>query len=276
MDGSSIRPRNQVKAWRDKVLPGTQFLRAEYLAHRFPPHVHEEFAIGFIERGAQAAVMREHSQKVLMPAGTICVINPGEFHEGREFSEVGWDYRMIYISPGELDSLLSPEGRFPLHFPEHVIDDPDTMTAIRMAHQSAESREASLLEQSSRLTFALNQLVSRHAQKGRGLRTLPGMPGGVRRAREYIDAHIGSNPALQEIADVAGLSPFHLLREFKRVIGLAPHAYLMQRRVEHAKRLLLAGRPMRAIAIDLGYADQSHLSREIRRFYGVPPGALQL
>jgi AraC-like DNA-binding protein len=274
MDASSVRPRNRVKAWRDKVLPDTQFLRAEYLMHRFPPHVHDEFAIGFIERGAQAAVMREHSLHVLMPAGTICVINPGQFHEGSQFSEIGWDYRMIYISPDDLGTLLSADVRAPLHFPEHVIDDPETLLAIRMAHLSAESGDASLLEQSSRLTFALNQLVSRHAMKGRSQRQMLAMPGGVKRARDYIDAHIGSNPTLQEIADVAGLSPFHLLREFKRVIGLAPHAYLMQRRVEHAKRLLLSGRPLRTIAIDLGYADQSHLSREIRRFLGVPPSAL--
>jgi AraC-like DNA-binding protein len=100
------------------------------------------------------------------------------------------------------------------------------------------------------------------------------MPGAVKRAREYIDANLTSNPSLPEIAGMAGMSPFHLLREFKRVIGLAPHAYLVQRRAGHAKSLLLAGRPLRSIAIDIGYADQSHLSREIRRFYGVPPSAL--
>jgi len=266
-------PKNRVKAWRDKALPGVELLRAEYHKHHFPPHAHEEFAIGFIERGAQG-VLQERRERIVMPAGTICVINAGQLHEGREVTEAGWDYRMMYISPGDLKAMLSVPAEGVIHFPQSVIDDPQTLLAIRLAHACSESGDASLLEQSSRLTLALHQLVDRHALRDRRVAAMLAMSGAVKRAREYIDANIAANPTLAEIGEAAGMSPFHLLREFRKAVGVAPHAYLVQRRVEQARRLLLTGRPLRWIAMDIGYADQAHLSREFRRFYGVPPSAM--
>lgn len=99
--------------------------------------------------------------------------------------------------------------------------------------------------------------------------------GAVTRAREYIDTRVGSNPSLEEIALAAGMSLFHLLRQFKAAIGLPPHAYLMQRRVDQARRLMLKGHALRDVAIRVGYADQAHFSREFPRFYGVAPSTVR-
>jgi AraC-like DNA-binding protein len=72
------------------------------------------------------------------------------------------------------------------------------------------------------------------------------------------------------------MSPFHLLREFRKTLGIAPHAYLVQRRVDLARHLILRGHPLRSVAMEVGYCDQGHLSREFRRFFGVPPGRARL
>ena len=280
---SPVAVKNRVKVWRESSLANAELLRAEYRAHSFPPHMHEEFAIGFIERGAQA-VLQHRKDRFVMPEGKICVINPGHLHEGRGATEVGWDYRMIYISPQDLNVALvgtsgttgtagSLESRM-IFFPDSVIDDPDTLRLLRIAHLCSESADTSRLEKSSRLTAALHQLVDRHAVARREPSVLPAMSAAVKRAREYIDANVTLNPSLDEIASVAALSSFHLLREFRKAVGMAPHAYLIQRRVEQARHLVLKGRSLRTVAIEIGYADQAHLSREFRRFYGTPPGAV--
>ncbi len=280
---SPIAVKNRVKVWRESSLANAELLRAEYRAHSFPPHMHEAFAIGFIERGAQA-VLQHRKDRFVMPEGKICVINPGHLHEGRGATEAGWDYRMIYISPQDLDAVLtgspgisgtagSLESRM-IFFADSVIDDPDTLRLLRIAHLCSESTDTSRLEKSSRLTAALHQLVDRHAIARREPLVQPVMSAAVKRAREYIDANVTLNPSLDEIASVAALSPFHLLREFRKAVGMAPHAYLIQRRVEQAKHLLLKGRSLRTVAIEIGYTDQAHLSREFRRFYGTPPGAV--
>jgi len=280
---SPVAVKNRVKVWRESSLANAELLRAEYRVHSFPPHMHEEFAIGFIERGAQA-VLQHRKDRFVMPEGKICVINPGHLHEGRGATEVGWDYRMIYISPRDLNAALlgtpgitgtagSLESRM-IFFADSVIDDPDTLRLLRIAHLCSESTNTSRLEKSSRLTAALHQLVDRHAIARREPLVQPAMSAAVKRAREYIDANVTLNPSLDEIANVAALSSFHLLREFRKAVGMAPHAYLIQRRVEQAKHLLLKGRSLRTVAIEIGYADQAHLSREFRRFYGTPPGAV--
>jgi AraC-like DNA-binding protein len=274
MSDTRSPPANRAKIWREPALANAELLRAAYRTHQFPPHAHDEYAIGFIERGAQAYT-RGRKERLIMPMGKICVINPGQLHEGRGATEIGWDYRMIYIPPEGLAMVLAGtepiSGRELPFFTQSVIDDTGTLQALHAAHLCSESSDASQLEKTSRLVHALRQLATRHGQ-GVPLARLPrAEPGAVRRAREFIDASVAANPSLDDIATAAGMSPFHLLREFKKAVGVPPHAYLVQRRVDEARCLLLKGRALKRVAIEVGYSDQAHFSREFRRFYGVPP-----
>ncbi|MBC7808109.1 MAG: helix-turn-helix transcriptional regulator [Akkermansiaceae bacterium] len=93
----------------------------------------------------------------------------------------------------------------------------------------------------------------------------------MRSAREYLDARFDRNVALEELADIAGLTPVYLCRVFQQEVGLPPHAYQIQRRVMHAKRLLLRGVPPGEVAIAVGFFDQSHFGRYFKRITGVTP-----
>ena len=95
---------------------------------------------------------------------------------------------------------------------------------------------------------------------------------GVRRARDYIATHVSESIELAQLASIAGLSQFHLLRAFRRQFGLPPHAYHIQLRLEKAKDLLASGSPPVNVALATGFSDQAHLTRVFRRFCGVPPG----
>lgn len=273
MQPASTHLANRAKFWREPAFSGIEMLQATYRTHRFPLHAHDELALGIIERGAQA-YLDARGHRLVMPERTICVINPGSVHEGRPALEGGWDYRMMYVPINSLISVLGQEGesfRGPIHFSQTVINDPQTMRLLHDAHVCSESTDVSSLEKASRLSAALFQLVQRHAQTSHRLDTLRALPGAVRRARDYIDAHFVENPTLDAISAAAEMSPYHLIRTFKQSLGIAPHAYLVQRRVALAKHLLLKGYALRQVAIEVGYCDQGHLSREFRRFFGVPP-----
>lgn len=92
------------------------------------------------------------------------------------------------------------------------------------------------------------------------------------RVVEFIDAHLGEDLSLRTIAQVAEMSPSYFLTMFKRSTGLAPHQYLMAKRIDRARALLTETKlPIVDVASQVGFADQSHLTRLMRRHTGLTP-----
>ena len=94
----------------------------------------------------------------------------------------------------------------------------------------------------------------------------------LRQVTEYINEHLERNLTLAELAAVVHISPNYFSRLFKHSTGLAPHQYLIQRRIVRAKQLLHQGElPIAQIAYSLGFSHQSHLNRHFKRLVGVTP-----
>jgi AraC-like DNA-binding protein len=94
---------------------------------------------------------------------------------------------------------------------------------------------------------------------------------GVARVCQHLRAHVATSISLDELASVAGLSKFYLLRAFHRVHGITPHAYQMQLRLAHAWRFIVEGSPLSRATYDAGFADQSHLTRRFAAVFGLTP-----
>ena len=91
---------------------------------------------------------------------------------------------------------------------------------------------------------------------------------------DYIDAYLGREIALADLAKLVGMSPFHFGRLFKQSLGLSPYQYLQQQRVERAKQLLKqTDKPIVEIALACGFNSHSHLGRKFRQLTGVTPTA---
>jgi AraC family transcriptional regulator len=100
-------------------------------------------------------------------------------------------------------------------------------------------------------------------------------PATQRRLLAYIDEHIERDLSLSELAEVASMSASHLKAQFRRSVGSSVHAYVMRRRVEHAKRMLAAGGNITRVALETGFSHPSHMARWMRRVLGVTPRALR-
>ena len=94
----------------------------------------------------------------------------------------------------------------------------------------------------------------------------------MRVAKANLDAHLDRAVSLQELAAQVDLSPFYLRRSFSAAVGLTPHRFQIEHRIERAKRLLATGSSIADAARAAGFTDQSHPSRRFRRHVGVPPG----
>lgn len=96
------------------------------------------------------------------------------------------------------------------------------------------------------------------------------------RVMDYIEAHLDKDLSLARLSGIAGISVSHLKVLFKRSTGLAVHEYVVRRRVERARELLLAGEhSISDVALDVGFAHASHLARCMRRVLGLPPSAFK-
>jgi AraC family transcriptional regulator len=98
----------------------------------------------------------------------------------------------------------------------------------------------------------------------------------VRRLREYIDSRLHESPNLETLAEVAGMGMWSFARHFRESFGRTPHAYIIERRIDRAQRLLAQGRmPIKEVASDCGFADQAHMTRVFRTHLGTTPAALR-
>ncbi len=97
----------------------------------------------------------------------------------------------------------------------------------------------------------------------------------LRSVQEYIEAHLDEDLTLAELAAVAGFSLSHFKSLFKRAVGLPVHRYVLERRVERARVLLLEGRKsMVEVALAAGFTHQSHMARCMRRVLGLRPSQI--
>jgi AraC-like DNA-binding protein len=151
-----------------------------------------------------------------------------------------------------------------------VLQDVELHQAFGQLHRLLDS-DACALQQQTAWREALLLLFQRHARIPEA--PAPGRePLAVARAKELLAASLAEPPSLEELGALVNLSPFHFARVFRRATGLPPHTWLMQRRLEQARALLRSGCAPLTVAMQLGFADQSHLGRQFKQSYGVSPG----
>ncbi|MBP7526374.1 MAG: AraC family transcriptional regulator [Syntrophorhabdaceae bacterium] len=261
-----------VRFQRAADLDDLEFLHATFVKHSFPRHTHDTFAIGVIEKGTQATYYKGSTH--IATCRDICLVNPGEVHTGFSPTATGWTYRVFYPDSGLLARIAAhilPHARELPHFSSPVIRDAPLALDILSFLRTLECSDLSL-ERQSRLLSLLAHMISRHADRKAGAPARQGAPGAVKTSLEYLDSRFTENVTLYELSRAAGLSEFHLLRLFRAAVGLPPHAYLIQKRIDHARRLLSEGLPITEVSLETGFADQSHFTRAFTRIVGVTPG----
>lgn len=94
----------------------------------------------------------------------------------------------------------------------------------------------------------------------------------LRRIVEFVETNLDADLSLEQLSAIAGISIPHLTALFRRTMGQSVHAYVMERRVQRARALLLEKKvPISEVALEAGFAHQSHLARWMRRLLGVTP-----
>jgi AraC-like DNA-binding protein len=249
-------------------LQGLELMHAD-TARSFPRHTHDQFGIGLIDRGAQASA--SDRRQVEAGPGDLIFVNPGEVHDGRPKGGAARAWRMLYLEPALLERScadIRDAQTVALAFAAPVARDAALRSMFDQMHRrlsGPQANEPMVCEQALvRLAAGIELRLNASALR-------PGENGDIARARARIDDMPEAAVSLEELAVEAGMSRFRLYRAFRRQLGLSPHAYLLQRRLGLARRLLQAGMPAAQAALAAGFCDQSHLNRWFTRTFGVAP-----
>lgn len=251
-------------------LPGVEIAYLDGTGHSFPKHSHDEFVIGANIVGRESIWLDGKSLDASIDE--VTVVNPGQL----QASEAGgrdWRFISLYVDPEAAWRLAGVRPGTMLE--RAIMPSRPKAAAIRRLGAAAMEPAIAAAELTEALAVLLAGLfVAPGAQAGRaGRHDARPMAPEVALAEARLRAEWAAPPALDALAGSLGVSPVHLVRAFNRQHGLPPYAWLNVLRLKEARRRLMAGEAVAAVAADLGFADQAHLTRRFKAAFGITPGA---
>ena len=217
-------------------------------ARAFPRHTHDEYGIGVVDAGGHASWSGRG--QVEAGPGYFISVNPGEVHDGRAIGGRPRAWRILYFDPVALadvraDIMDGAPRSFTFTAPVSQIAACTSCSKLRFGTpaRADRTRHDALRDGDSALGRAAREHSTARPRRDEGPTAC------IRRARQRIDTDPAAPVTLIELAKESGLSRYQLIRAFARELGLTPHAYILQRRIALAQRLIRTGCDLAEVAV---------------------------
>ena len=232
----------------------------------FEPHRHDTYAIGVTLAGVQT--FRYRGQRRVCLPGELHVLHPDELHDGAAGTEDGFGYRILYVAPELVREALGG-GELPF------VADPVQPTSpwARVVASMLADIDGPIddVARASIVAFVADALCTLETKRPRARGPINAEA--VELVREYLDTHAAEQTPASTLEQIAGADRFTIARHFRRVHGTSPDRYRVLRRLGLARKAIESGEPLARAAADAGFADQSHMTRQFKRAYGLTPAA---
>ena len=203
-------------------------------------------------------------RRIALP-GEAHVLHPDETHDGAAGTPAGFRYRILYLEPalvrGALGDRELPFVSEPVHrltpatrlLPSLLADIDDPISELRSSEIAAGVADVLCALCGNRRGRASIDLVA------------------VEAVREYLAANPAEHTPAPVLERIAGLDRFTIARQFRRAFGTSPDRYRTMRRLDTARAGIERGMPLARAAAEAGFSDQSHMTRQFKRTYGMTP-----
>lgn len=247
---------------RDPALPHVETRRACHSRACYKPHSHPTFSIGAVDAGGSVFTGSGDAQVRLAP-GSLVLVPAGCVHSCNPLPNMTWSYQMLHLDAHWLQEhapTLDDETARALNCPV-LYAQFCAMNHLLFSAASAEEKNAALLA-----------FLGACASADADALSLVRKP--VPQQLAPVLAALQAQPlaSLQQLAQVAGLSHYQLIRAFRAATGMTPHAYQLNAHINRARSSLQSGMALAQLAHELGFADQSHFQRVFKAHAGITPG----
>ncbi len=253
-----------VEAWGPQVPGIREVFHARLVDYAYPPHCHETWAVLIVDDGA---IRYDLDGRHCGATGqTVTILPPGVAHDGRPAPGAsGFRKRELY-----LDQAFFPAELTGAAVDHTGISDPPLRAALSRLHDRL-LQDTESLDAETRLAL-IGARITSHLTRAPRPAPAP-EPGIAEQLRHLLDDHITSQVSLGWAAAMLDRSVPHLVRSFTRKFGVSPYAYVIGRRIDEARRLMLRGVAPADVATAVGFFDQAHFTRHFKRHTATTPAS---
>ncbi|MDN2708470.1 AraC family transcriptional regulator [Janthinobacterium sp. SUN118] len=249
--------------WRDPALPHVESRRACRSRACYKPHSHPTYSIGAVDAGGSIFTGSKDG-KVALGNGSLVLVPAGCVHACNPLPDAHWSYQMLHLDAQWLHThvpRLDASSASVLHQPV-LYAQFCAMNALLFSPAAVAAKQEALLA------------LLHACADASGASPLPSHAARIPIQLRPVVQQLQSQPlaSLAQLAELAGMSRYQLIRAFRAATGMTPHAYQLNLGVNRARSGLQAGNALADIACELGFADQSHLQRVFKAHAGITPG----
>ncbi len=256
----------QRKYWKINKINGMDYLTANLISNkkRTGLHLHHGYAISIVEKGVLPLCFKE--MQVYLKPGEFLLLGPEVPHTFNFTDEMGTClYRTVFIKLDKLSesvkSQILNEGSSISQFYNKELWE-NYLDVQRGVEQGSADDATSIVKMSEKILKMMpNTIYAKNIVKSESIKQI----------KEYIKENYMQLPNIEELASIINISPFYLMKYFKNEVGISPHAYINQLRINKAKEMIDEGVSLLEITYELGFTDQAHFSKTFLKATGVNP-----
>lgn len=245
---------------------GVEFLEARLQGSAYQKHRHDTYAVCLTTTGVLAFHYRG-TEEISLP-GQVVVLHPDEVHDGYAGTPERFGYQQIYIQPAlifeAIQTICAHAHTLPFVSPPILKNQKLSAVILRAFQDPSEplATDSLIMQVAEGLIEA--DPCCRPTRHSHHLDTTA-----LKQTCQYLDTHKTRVVHSSELEALTGLPRYELARQFRMMYGTSPYRYLLMRRLDVVRHLLMQGRSLVEVAIETGFADQAHCSRMFKAAFGI-------
>ncbi|WP_322996390.1 AraC family transcriptional regulator [Castellaniella sp.] len=263
--------------WRDPAMPYAESRRACHSRACYKPHSHPTFSIGAVDQGVSCFTGAAEGPLTLQ-AGTLVFVPAFCVHACNPELGTAWSYQMLHLDADWLQAVraeCAPENmKNRENEPIRIVAEPAIyvrfcrLNTLLFSQIDPRDKEAALIEFIGEWDEGRGQRISTRVIS-------PNLGRQIDPILDLLQEKPAINMDLSDLAQLAGMSRYQLIRAFRAATGMTPHAWQLNQRINLAREWIRTGEGLAEVAYRLGFADQAHFQRVFKAHAGITPGGFR-